>query len=131
MYLAVKYLHVACVIVSITGFFLRGWLSFADSPVMDRRWLKWAPHVNDTVLLAAAIGLAVMSEQYPLAQSWLTAKIAGLLAYILLGMLALKPGRPRGVRIAAWLAALVVFAYVVAVALTRDPAGFLAWSGWR
>ncbi|MBK6402188.1 MAG: SirB2 family protein [Rhodocyclaceae bacterium] len=130
MYLAVKSLHVACVIVSITGFFMRGWLTFADSPAMGRRWLKWAPHVNDTVLLAAAISLAVMSEQYPLAQSWLTAKIVGLLAYILLGMLALKPGRSRGARIAAWLAALVVFAYVVAVALTRDPAGFLAWFGW-
>jgi uncharacterized membrane protein SirB2 len=131
MYLAVKSLHVACVIVSITGFFMRGWLTFADSPAMGRRWLKWAPHVNDTVLLAAAISLAVMSEQYPLAQSWLTAKIVGLLAYILLGMLALKPGRSRGARIAAWLAALVVFAYVVAVALTRDPAGFLAGFGWR
>ncbi len=69
MYLAVKSLHVACVIVSITGFFMRGWLTFADSPAMGRRWLKWAPHVNDTVLLAAAISLAVMSEQYPLAQS--------------------------------------------------------------
>ncbi len=131
MYLAVKSLHVACVIVSITGFFMRGWLTFADSPAMGRRWLKWAPHVNDTVLLAAAISLAVMSEQYPLAQSWLTAKIVGLLVYILLGMLALKPGRSRGARIAAWLAALVVFAYVVAVALTRDPAGFLAGFGWR
>ena len=130
MYLAVKSLHVACVIVSITGFFMRGWLTFADSPAMGRRWLKWAPHVNDTVLLAAAISLAVMSEQYPLAQSWLTAKIVGLLVYILLGMLALKPGRSRGARIAAWLAALGVFAYVVAVALTRDPAGFLAWFGW-
>jgi uncharacterized membrane protein SirB2 len=131
MYLAVKYLHVACVIVSITGFFLRGWLTFADSPVMNRRWLKWAPHVNDTVLLAAAIGLAVMSRQYPLAHAWLTAKIVGLLAYILLGMVALKPGRRRGVRIAAWLAALAVFAYVVSVALTRNPAGWLSWLGWH
>lgn len=131
MYLAVKYLHVSCVIVSVTGFFLRGWLTFTGSPVMNQRWLKWAPHANDTLLLAAAIGLAAMSGQYPLVDSWLTAKIAGLLAYILLGMVALKPGRPREVRITAWLAALAVFGYVVSVALTRNPAGLLSWLGWR
>lgn len=131
MYLAVKYLHVTCVIVSITGFFLRGWLTFADSPVMNQRWLRWVPHVNDTLLLAAAVGLAVMSGQYPLARSWLTAKIVGLLTYILLGTVALKPGRPRGVRIAAWLSALAVFGYVVSVAVTRNPAGLLSWLGWR
>ena len=98
---------------------------------MNQRWLRWAPHVNDTLLLAAAVGLAVMSGQYPLARSWLTAKIVGLLTYILLGMVALKPGRPRGVRIAAWLSALAVFGYVVSVAVTRNPAGLLSWLGWR
>ena len=126
MYLAVKSLHVACVIVSITGFFMRGWLTFADSPAMGRRWLKWAPHVNDTVLLAAAISLAVMSEQYPLAQSWLTAKIVGLLAYILLGTLALKRGRTRGVRLAAFAGAILVYAWIVSVALSKNVAGYLA-----
>jgi uncharacterized membrane protein SirB2 len=131
MYLAIKYLHVTCVVISITGFFLRGWLTFAGSPVMNRRWLKWAPHLNDTILLAAAIGLATMSGQYPFVAPWLTAKIVGLLAYILLGVVALRPGRPRGVRIAAWLAALAVFGYVVSVALTRSPAGGLLWLGWR
>ena len=98
---------------------------------MNRRWLKWAPHLNDTILLAAAIGLATMSGQYPFVAPWLTAKIVGLLAYILLGVVALRPGRPRGVRIAAWLAALAVFGYVVSVALTRSPAGGLLWLGWR
>ena len=131
MYLAIKYLHVTCVVISITGFFLRGWLTFAGSPVMNRRWLKWAPHLNDTILLAAAIGLATMSGQYPFVAPWLTAKIVGLLAYILLGVVALRPGRPRGVRIAAWLAALAVFGYVVSVAVTRNPAGLLSWLGWR
>ena len=131
MYLAIKYLHVTCVVISITGFFLRGWLTFADSPVMNQRSLRWAPHANDTLLLAAAVGLVVMSGQYPLARSWLTAKIVGLLTYILLGMVALKPGRPRGVRIAAWLSALAVFGYVVSVAVTRNPAGLLSWLGWR
>jgi hypothetical protein len=56
------------------------------------------PHVVDSCLLLSAIGLAWMAGQYPFVHGWLTAKIVGLLAYIGLGMLALKPGRPLALR---------------------------------
>jgi uncharacterized membrane protein SirB2 len=59
---------------------------------------------------------------------WLTAKVLGLLAYIVLGSIALKRGRTRGQRILAFAAALLAAAYVVSVALTRDPLGFIALS---
>jgi len=39
-----------------------------------------------------------------------------------LGTVALKRGKTQGVRAFALLAALAVFAYIVAVALTRDAA---------
>ena len=126
MYLAVKYVHVISVVLSLTGFFLRGILMMRDSPLLAARWIRVAPHVNDTVLLVAALSLAAMSGQYPFVQGWLTAKVLGLLAYIGLGMLALKPGRPPGVRLVAFLAALVTFAYIVSVALSKNPIGLLA-----
>lgn len=125
MYIAIKHLHVACVIVSISGFFLRGMLMVAESPILQQRWIKVVPHVNDATLLAAAIALSAMSGQYPFVDGWLTAKVFGLITYIILGSIALKAGRTRGVRIAAWLAAMVTFGYVVSVALTRNPAGFV------
>jgi uncharacterized membrane protein SirB2 len=60
--------------------------------------------------------------------SWLTAKVVGLLAYIGFGVFALRRGgRTKRVRIACLLLALISAAYVVSVALTRDPAGALAW----
>ncbi|MBK9445661.1 MAG: SirB2 family protein [Betaproteobacteria bacterium] len=124
-YLALKHLHITAVLLSGTGFFLRGLLMLGDSPLLARRWLKVVPHVVDTVLLGSAIAMAVMSAQYPFAQAWLTAKFIGLLAYILLGMVALKRGRTKAQRAGFFIAALVVFAYIVAVALTRDPMGFL------
>lgn len=127
MYAAIKHIHVTCVIISIAGFFLRGLLMMAESTVRQQRWLKWAPHVNDTILLAAAIALAAMSAQYPLVEPWLTVKVLGLIAYIILGSVALKAGRTRTIRITAWLAALIMFGYVVSVALSRTPAGFLTW----
>lgn len=88
---------------------------------LQRAWVKVLPHVIDTVLLASAVALALMSQQYPLVNGWLTAKIVGLLFYIGLGTIALKRGKTRQTRVAAWLAAQVVFFYIVAVALTRRP----------
>ena len=107
-----------------TGFALRGVWMMQGSQMLARRWVRVLPHVVDTVLLASALTLAVLSAQYPLAQGWLTAKLIGLIAYIALGMIALKPGRGRAVRIAAFCGALLVFGYIVAVAITKSAVPF-------
>jgi len=125
LYLALKYLHVTCVVISMSGFFLRGVWMLADSPMLARRWVKVLPHINDTLLLVAAIGLVLVTGQYPFVSGWVTAKIFGLLAYIGLGIFALRRGRTKAQRAAFWLAALMSAGYVVSVALTRDPRGFL------
>ncbi|CAG0952683.1 Protein YchQ [Rhodocyclaceae bacterium] len=129
MYFAIKHLHITCVILSGTGFFLRGLLMANRSPLLGRRWMKVLPHINDTLLLAAAIGLVAMTEQYPFIDAWVTAKIFGLIAYIILGSVALKAGRTRRIRLAAWLGALVTFGYVVSVALTKNPWGVFSLAG--
>ena len=98
----------------------------ADSPLLRQRWVRIVPHVNDTLLLAAAIGLAASSGQYPWTHAWLGAKIGGLLAYIGFGVIALRPGRPKAVRFAAWMAALICFVWIVSVARLRNPWGFVA-----
>jgi uncharacterized membrane protein SirB2 len=120
-YVALKQLHVACAALSYIGFFVRGIWMIRGSAVLERRWVRIVPHVNDTVLLASAIALAAMSRQYPFVQGWLTAKVLALVLYIGLGMLAMKPGGARPQRIAAWVAAQMVFIYIVWVALTRSP----------
>jgi len=126
-YLFLKHLHVTCVVLSITGFFLRGVWMLRDSPMLDRLWVRVVPHVNDTLLLAAATGLSIVQQQYPFVHDWVTAKVLGLLAYIGFGMFALRRGRSKAVRAGFWLASLASFAYIVSVALTRNPRGFLAW----
>jgi uncharacterized membrane protein SirB2 len=111
--------HVAAVVISIGLFALRGAWMLADSPLLTTRVVRILPHVVDTVLLAAGVGLAVLSHQYPFVQPWLTAKIVGLVLYIVLGTIALKRGRSRGVRILALAAALAVVAWIVATARCR------------
>jgi uncharacterized membrane protein SirB2 len=119
-YLAIKHLHMTCAALSGSFFFIRGIWILRDSPRLQQRWVKTAPHIIDTVLLGSALTMAVWSSQYPFVQNWLTAKLLALVAYILLGTIALKRGKTKTVRSIAFVAALAVFAYIVKVAITRQ-----------
>jgi uncharacterized membrane protein SirB2 len=85
------------------------------------------PHIVDTVLLGSAVAMAVISAQYPFAVGWLTAKLIGLLIYIGCGTMALKRGRSQEQRAFFFVAALLAFAYIVTVAVSRSALGPLAW----
>ncbi|WP_308633170.1 SirB2 family protein [Massilia sp. R2A-15] len=123
-YLTLKHFHMSCAAASGSLFLVRGAWMLRESPRLHARWVRVAPHIIDTLLLASAITLAVWSGQYPGAQGWLTAKVAALIAYIVLGTIALKRGRTKMVRFSAFLAALAVFGYIVAVAVTKQPNPF-------
>ena len=73
-----------------------------------------------TLLLIAAIALALMSHQYPFVQPWLTAKVLGLCGYIILGSLALRQNLSAERRAAFFASALLAVAYIVGVAITRS-----------
>ena len=90
-YATLKLVHQGAVTLSIAGFFARGLGSLAGAAWVRGRAARTLPHVVDTVLLASAIGLAWLLQLNPLTTPWLAAKIAGLLAYIGLGMVALRP----------------------------------------
>jgi len=122
----IKSVHQGAVALSLAGFFARGAASLAGAGWVRSRLARTLPHVVDSVLLASALGLAWMLRLTPASTPWLMAKIVGLLFYIALGMIALQPGRPVGVRATAWVAALAVFGWIVSVALLKDPRGFVA-----
>lgn len=123
LYLALKHLHLTCVALSAFGFVLRGFWMMVDSPRLAQRWVRVVPHAVDTVLLGSAMAMAVISSQYPFEQNWLTAKVVGLLAYILCGTMALKRGKNKAVRSGFFVAALLILAWIVSVALSRSPYG--------
>ena len=118
---SLKVIHVSAVVASFTLFFLRGVWLLRASPVMQQCWVKIAPHSIDTVLLLSAIALAWQLGVTPFNAPWLAAKIGALLLYIGLGMLAFRFARTTAQRLAAWLAALLGFSYIVAAAITHDP----------
>jgi uncharacterized membrane protein SirB2 len=129
MYAAVKHLHILCAVLSGSGFAVQGIWMMMRSPFLDHRVTRVLPHVVDTVFLGSAITLATLSGQYPFVAPWVTAKVTGLVVYVLLGAVALRRGRTMRVRVVALVGALATFAWIVSVALTKNPAGFLIFTG--
>ena len=120
-----KQLHLSTIALTLALFVLRGVWMMRESPRLHASWVRIVPHLNDTLLLASGISLAILTRQYPLLNGWLSAKLFALFLYIVLGTIALKRGQTQGQRIAAWIAALLVFCYMVSVAITRDPSPFI------
>lgn len=123
-YAALLSIHRLTVVISIALFVLRGAWRMMDSPMNGKKWVKIVPHVNDTILLLAAIGMLVAGSLNPLEHGWVMAKIIGLLAYIALGTIAIKRGKTPMQRNVAFVGALVVFAYIAMVAVSKQVAPF-------
>lgn len=125
MYAALKLVHAGAVVLSGVGLVIRYGVS-VTRPMPTGALVRVAPHVVDTVLLGSALALAWVGGFNPLRVPWLEAKLAGLAIYIVLGTIALRRGRTRRTRAAAFAAALIVYAYIVSVAVTKSPLGLLA-----
>jgi uncharacterized membrane protein SirB2 len=120
-YALLKTVHVTCVVLSGAGFLVRGALALSGAAPMQRRWVRVVPHLVDTLLLASALAMLATAGLWPSRHPWLAAKIALLIVYVLLGMLAFGRARTRLGQRVAYAGALLVFAWIVGVALTRSP----------
>ena len=98
-----------------------------ENTLLEKKIVRIAPHVIDTVLLTAGVVLSVLVQQYPGIDSWLTVKSLALIAYIVLGVFALKRGKTKTARLIYLAAAIAAFGFMVSVSLTKSPLGFLAY----
>lgn len=120
-YLLLKSVHQAAAGLSLLGFFARVVGALMGAAWVRHRLARTLPHLVDSVLLAAALGMAWGASLHPLSTSRLQAKLAALVAYVLLGRLALRPGGPPARRAVAGALALGAAAYIVRVAVTKTP----------
>ena len=121
----IKLIHMSTAFISISLFLLRGFWVYRDSTMMNKKWVKIVPHINDTILLITAVILALAIQQYPFVDSWLTAKFTALIIYIILGMFALKRAKELKNKVIFFVLSLLMFSYIVGVALTRTAGWIL------
>ncbi|MCO6441115.1 MAG: SirB2 family protein [Nitrococcus mobilis] len=121
-YIVAKSLHITLVTATFLSFTARGVWMLYDSPLLSRRWVRVLPHAIDAVVLVSGLYLAVAFYEFPLTyHPWIIAKLIGLLAYVVLGTIALKRGRTKRVRVAAFVGSLLLFGCIVFVAITKMP----------
>lgn len=121
MYFAVKHIHLTAIVISLSLFLLRFFWQVRGSALLEKKWVKITPHVVDTVLLASALTLCVLINQYPFVDLWLTEKIMGLVFYIALGMYALKLGKTPMLRWLGFFGALAWLVFIAKVAVFKQP----------
>lgn len=125
-YPQIKAVHVISVLLSGSLFTMRGLLMLMRSRKVNVPALRYLSYTIDTILLISALVLVAILHAWPFQQPWLTVKVVLLLVYIVLGTLALKRARSRGVQVWCYLAALCVFAFMVSVARSHNPLGLFA-----
>jgi uncharacterized membrane protein SirB2 len=125
MYEILKHMHLTALAISFLLFFVRGYLMMRESNVAKHKIFLIASHIINLILIVSGIALAVFLHLNPAHQPWLATKLVALVIYIALGILTFKHPKLK-VRKILWLAALIVFAFIVSVAESKNPLGFFA-----
>ena len=125
-YPQIKAAHILCVLLSGALFALRGTLVMAGRD----GFAQWAPvrflsYAIDTTLLTAALMLLTILPGAMFANGWLATKLALIVAYVVLGTLALKRARSPRARTICFAAALGTYLYILGVAYMHHPLGWL------
>lgn len=89
--------------------------------MLQKGFVKFAPHVIDTILLLAGMTLAAMIGPN---QPFILAKIVALIIYIGVGTIAIKRGKTTTQKIIATLIAVLVFLYIIGAAINKSA---LSW----
>lgn len=122
-YFAFKHIHMTSAVLSILFFVIRAYWSVSGSAMLQKRVVKIVPHIIDTILLVFGVILASMIGA---AQPWILAKIVALILYIGVGTIAIKRGKTPKTRAIAAVVAVIIFMYIVGVAIRHNPMSWLA-----
>lgn len=112
-YLPLKNFHLLTVTITAELFLLRFYWLQTGSAMLQRRWVRIVPHLNDTLLLLSGVLLVTITHFYPFTPqgNLLTEKLFVVIIYIALGDIALGR-RPRAQKI-LWIAFIVALIALV------------------
>jgi len=124
-YPQIKHAHVGLVLLSGAIFVVRGAFVLGGMKWPQAMAVKWLSYAVDTALLTAALMLLTILPWAMFGNGWLLAKLALLVAYVVLGVLALRRGRTPRIRAACYGLALLAFGAAYSIARAHHPLGAL------
>ncbi|MBQ4834529.1 SirB2 family protein [Pseudoalteromonas sp. MMG010] len=89
-YLAVKHVHMAIALLSITLFYIRSFSRIGKGVVAKNKLISISSVIADPLLLVSAITLMFIGGINPFEQHWLLEKIVLVIMYIVLGVKSIK-----------------------------------------
>lgn len=124
MYMVVKDLHVTLALLSLALFCIRAYWSTVGSWRLQNCWVRIVPHIIDTFLLICGLWLASLLSAWDF--TWLQVKLMSIVVYIMLGVMAIRPGRSAKMKAFMALLSIVVFIYIFVIAILKNPLPFLS-----
>lgn len=117
----IKLIHIIFILTSAVSFIGRIMLAEFKPEILQKKIVKIAPHVIDTILFLSGIGLVVQGSWMNAEHGWIVSKVILLLCYIILGVVAM---RLSGIK--RWLAftgAIACYGLIFSIAITKN--GFI------
>ncbi len=115
-YLLLKTIHLTLVLTSGAFFLVRGLAVLSGAGWPLTRLVRRLSQSLDTLLLLSALLLLHTLQLNPFTTPWLRLKLGLLVAYIVLGFVALHRARNRTVRVVSFVLALCCFGMIYRVA---------------
>lgn len=124
-YLMIKHAHMACAMLSVLIFAVRGAAVLAGSSVGNHALARRLSMGVDTCLLVFGVWLMVLLRLNPIAVSWLGVKLLLLVLYIVLGIFALKRAASWRGKLLCYVAALATVIAMFGIARAHHVMGWL------
>lgn len=115
----IKLFHMIFILLSISSFIGRVYLAEKRPEMMALKWIKIGPHIINTLLLITGFTLVFQGSWLSGEYGWIVAKLIALVAYVGLGIVAIKS--QGDLRWKAFAGALACFVYIAIVAVTKQP----------
>jgi uncharacterized membrane protein SirB2 len=117
----IKIIHFIFILTSLASFIIRITLSVIKPDILQKKIVKIAPHIIDTILLISGITLVIQGHWLGGEFGWIASKLILLLVYITLGIMAMRFSDYK--RWLAFTGAIFCYIFIFIIAITKN--GFI------
>ncbi|MGZ5050510.1 MAG: SirB2 family protein [Methylobacter sp.] len=114
----IKLFHLVFILLSVSSFVGRVYLAEKQPAMLEEKWIKIGPHILNGLLLLSGFALVFQGSWLSGEYGWIVAKLIALVAYVGLGIVAIKS--QGELRWKAFAGAMACFIYIAAVAVTKS-----------